>query len=109
MTGDSTAVVEDPCYEGAANLFESYGERLYPVLVDEMGIVTADLPKEGGTLAYTTPSHQYPLGHSMSLQRKRELLQWAYDTKTCLLEDDYDADFRFNAPPQPSLCAFDQH
>lgn len=107
VTKDTPVVVEDPCYEGAANLFESYGARIEPVQVDQDGIRTSDLPVSGASLTYVTPSHQYPLGHAMSMERRTALLDWARATGGYIIEDDYDADFRITGSPLPSLASLD--
>jgi GntR family transcriptional regulator/MocR family aminotransferase len=100
-------VMEDPCYEGAANVFESYGAWLHPVAVDEHGLRTEELPENGAALAYVTPSHQYPYGYTMSSERRHALLDWAERTQSYLVEDDYDADFHFSGSPLPALAALD--
>lgn len=100
-------VVEDPCYEGAANAFESYRARLIPVAVDKQGLLTDELPARDVSVVYVTPSHQFPLGHPMSLDRRRDLIEWSNATGAYLLEDDYDADFQFTGPPLPALAAMD--
>lgn len=98
-------VVEDPCYEGAANVFESYGAKLCPVAVDKNGICSKTLPADGAAFAYITPSHQYPCGYAMNLKRRKALLEWAERTNSYVVEDDYDADFNFSGSPLPSLSA----
>lgn len=100
-------VVEDPCYEGASNVFESYQGRLLPVAVDSEGLRTEELSKKDAALAYVTPSHQFPMGHAMSLERRRQLIDWSNTTGAYLLEDDYDADFKFAGPPLPALASMD--
>ncbi|MCW8905793.1 MAG: PLP-dependent aminotransferase family protein [Sedimenticola sp.] len=101
-------VTECPGYQGAVNLFESYGASLLPVPVDREGLVTGSLPAEGARLAYLTPSHQYPLGYTLSLQRRLELLEWAQRHGTYLVEDDYDSDFRHHGAPLTALKGLDR-
>lgn len=101
-------VTECPGYQGAVNLFESYGASVLPVSVDREGLVTDDLPVKGARLAYLTPSHQYPLGHTLSLQRRLELLEWAQRHGTYLVEDDYDSDFRHHGAPLTALKGLDR-
>jgi GntR family transcriptional regulator/MocR family aminotransferase len=103
----TTAVLEDPCYQGAAYLFESLGARIHPIAVDAKGIMTERLPDERCCIAYVTPSHQYPLGVTLSLDRRLELIRWAATTDSYVLEDDYDSDFRFNGPPIAALKGLD--
>ncbi|MEQ1715805.1 MAG: PLP-dependent aminotransferase family protein, partial [Hyphomicrobium sp.] len=104
----SDAVIETPCYQGAAYLFESYGAKLCPIRVDEKGIITSSLPETKNAIAYVTPSHQYPLGVTMSLDRRLELLAWAERTNSYILEDDYDSDFRFSGTPLAALKGLDR-
>jgi GntR family transcriptional regulator/MocR family aminotransferase len=74
-SGDRVAV-EDPGYPLVRWLFESLGIRISSVPVDQSGLVVDALPRSA-RLVYVTPSHQYPLGVSMSLERRRALLEWA--------------------------------
>jgi GntR family transcriptional regulator / MocR family aminotransferase len=104
----SDAVIETPCYQGAAYLFESYGAKLYPISVDEKGLMTSNLPDTKNAIAYVTPSHQYPLGVTLSLDRRLELIAWAERTNSYILEDDYDSDFRFSGAPLAALKGLDR-
>jgi len=109
LIGSGTRVVmESPCYRGAAFLFESYGAKLVPVPVDELGIDVARLPKQPVKLVYVTPSHQFPTGVTLSLDRRIALLEWAAEVGAYILEVDYDADFRYEDSPLPSLQALDR-
>lgn len=103
QTGTRVAV-EDPCYMGAAHVFRSYGGSLVPIPVDKSGMCTAALANCGATLAYVTPSHQFPTGATMSAARRKELLQWAETTGAYIIEDDYDSDFRYDGPPLEALA-----
>jgi GntR family transcriptional regulator/MocR family aminotransferase len=107
-TGTRVAM-ESPCYRGAAFLFESYGAKLLPVPVDELGIDVGRLPEEPVKLVYVTPSHQFPTGVTLSLDRRIALLEWAAKVGAYILEVDYDADFRYEDSPLPSLQALDRH
>jgi len=102
---EKKVVVEDPCYHGAARAFESLGGRLIPVPVGEDGLDTERLPQEGGCIGYVTPSHQFPLGVTLSPERRHALIAWARRTGTLLIEDDYDSDFRHNSSPLAALQA----
>ncbi len=105
----SPAVVESPCYQGAAFVLESMGAKLHPVPVDRDGLDVARLPRVDGALAYVTPSHQYPIGVTMSLQRRIELLAWATQHEAYIIEDDYDSDFRFVGSPLTALKGLDRN
>src|SRR5262249_49307901 len=61
-----------------------------------------------GRLVYVTPSHQYPLGVTMSLRRRLALLDWADRTGAWILEDDYDSEYRYAGPPLAALQGLDQ-
>lgn len=108
LTPGSTAVVETPCYQGAAFLFESFGAKIVPVPVDDRGLDCERLPDVKNAIAYVTPSHQYPLGVTLSLERRLELLAWAAETNSYILEDDYDSDFRFHGAPIAALKGLDR-
>ncbi|WP_410620222.1 PLP-dependent aminotransferase family protein [Amycolatopsis sp. cmx-8-4] len=100
------AAVEDPGYPPPRLVLESRGVRVAPVPVDDSGIVVAAIPA-GTRLVYVTPSHQYPLGLSMSLDRRLELLDWAERHDAVLVEDDYDTEFRYTGRPLEPLHSLD--
>lgn len=103
----SVVVVETPCYQGAAYLFESFEANLFPVPLDGEGLCTSQLPDTTNAIAYVTPSHQYPMGVTLSHERRLELLQWAVDTNSYVVEDDYDSDFRFHGSPLTAMKGLD--
>lgn len=98
--------IENPGYLGAANVFASYGARLVPVDVDAHGVGAAKLPADA-TLLYVTPSHQYPTGATLSLERRDRLRGWAEQNGAWIVEDDYDSDFHHGGAPLPALKARD--
>jgi GntR family transcriptional regulator / MocR family aminotransferase len=95
--GDRVAV-ESPGYAPARLLFASLGLRIEGVPVDAEGVVVDAIPTDA-RLVYVTPSHQYPLGVAMSLQRRIALSDWANRHKAAIIEDDYDSEFRFRDRP----------
>lgn len=103
--GDAVAV-EDPGYPPVTRLLRSLGLRVIGVPVDESGIKVEELPREARA-AYVTPSHQFPLGVTMTLQRRQALLEWAGRNNAAIFEDDYDSEFRFAGRPCESLQALD--
>jgi GntR family transcriptional regulator/MocR family aminotransferase len=103
--GDVVAV-EDSGYRPPRFLFESLGLRVRGVAVDQHGLVVDQLPSTA-RLVYVTPSHQYPLGMSMSLGRRLALLEWAEHHSAAILEDDYDSEFCFGGRPIESLQSLD--
>ena len=104
-----SVAIENPAYQGAAYLYESYRARLMPICVDENGLCVDELPQEGAALLYVTPSHQYPMGFTLSLERRLRLLDWAWRTGTYIVEDDYDSDFRYRGSPIAALMGLDSH
>lgn len=107
-TAPLSVAIENPGYQGAASVFTSYGARLYAVEVDEQGLVVSHLRKFSGGLVYVTPSHQFPTGCTLSLDRRLHLLNWAYRTGSYVIEDDYDSDFRYDGPPLTALAGLDR-
>jgi GntR family transcriptional regulator / MocR family aminotransferase len=106
--GDS-ALVEDPCYQEARSAFAAVGAKVIPVPVDGEGFNLAALENgENGKLVYVTPSHQYPLGVTMSLSRRLALIEWARANNAWIIEDDYNSEFRYVGHPLASLQGLDQ-
>ena len=106
---NTPVVIEAPCYRGAAFLFESYGGKVIPVGTDEAGLDVGKLPAHRVKLVYVTPSHQFPTGVTMSLERRLQLLEWAARTGAYILEVDYDSDFRYEGSILPSLQSLDRN
>jgi GntR family transcriptional regulator/MocR family aminotransferase len=103
--GDRIAV-EDPAYRPPRELFRSLGMRVMGVPVDHHGLVVDALPGRVRAV-YVTPSHQFPLGVTMSLARRRALLAWAERNDAAIIEDDYDSEFRFGDRPLEPLQTLD--
>src|SRR5881296_3250614 len=102
------AWVEDPCYQQTRRVLTLAGIKIIPKPLDNEGIVIARSPKETlPRIIYVTPSHQFPLGVTMSFQRRTGLLDFARAHNAFIFEDDYDAEFRFAGPPLPSLQGID--
>jgi GntR family transcriptional regulator/MocR family aminotransferase len=104
--GDTVAV-EEPGYPAARQLFRTHGARVVGVPVDTEGLDVTRLPASA-RLVYTTPSHQFPMGMSMSLGRRTALLEWAEAHGAVIIEDDYDAEFRFAHRPLEPLQSLDR-
>lgn len=100
---------EEPGYWLARQAFLGGGARLVPVPVDAGGLNVAAGRRLSprARLAYVTPSHQYPLGATMSAARRFELLRWAAQAGAWIIEDDYDGEYRFSTPPVASLQGLD--
>jgi GntR family transcriptional regulator/MocR family aminotransferase len=97
--------LENPCYNGARTAFRSTGLHIVPIEVDREGMAPLDTqwrlhpPK----LIYTTPSHQYPLGSLMSIERREALIEKARACGAWIIEDDYDSEFRHSGAPLPAM------
>ena len=106
--GDAVAF-EEPGYPTGRNILLAHGARVVPIPVDEDGLRVEALPtgKDAPLLACVTPSHQYPLGARMPIARRLALLDWARTNDSLIVEDDYDSEFRFDAPPLPALMGLD--
>jgi GntR family transcriptional regulator/MocR family aminotransferase len=101
--------IEDPCYPATRQLLEAAGRTIVPVPLDGAGLDVeagrARSPRAG--LAIVTPGHQAPLGVSMSMARRLQLLDWAACADAWILEDDYDGEFRYGGVPLPALKHLD--
>jgi GntR family transcriptional regulator/MocR family aminotransferase len=100
------AGVEDPGWRVARNVFAARGAEVVPCPVDEHGVVPEALPGDLRVI-YTTPAHQYPLGGRLTIPRRERLLAWARRTGAIVVEDDYDAEFRYDVAPLPALYGLD--
>jgi GntR family transcriptional regulator/MocR family aminotransferase len=103
--GDHVAV-EDPGYAPARSVFKALGARVRGVAVDRDGLDVDAIPNQARAV-YVTPSHQYPLGVSMTLPRRLALLAWADRHNAAIIEDDYDSEFRFGGRPIEPLRMLD--
>jgi GntR family transcriptional regulator/MocR family aminotransferase len=102
--------MEEPGYPGAAVVFRALGAHICRVAVDSEGL---NLERAIGRwprprLVYVTPAHQFPLGVTMSLRRRLELLEWARRSGTLIFEDDYDSEYRYSGRPVPALQGLDR-
>jgi GntR family transcriptional regulator / MocR family aminotransferase len=107
-TGDY-AWVEDPGYLGARGALVGAGARLVPVPVDKEGLDVTEGTRRcaAARVVCVSPSHQFPLGMTMSLARRLSLLEWASRAGAWILEDDYDSEYRYAGRPVPSLQGLD--
>jgi GntR family transcriptional regulator/MocR family aminotransferase len=99
--------MEDPGYQRARLAFMAAGAKVVPVPVDEEGLIVEKLPTQASVI-YVTPSHQFPTGAVMSPRRRAELLAFASAHDAAIIEDDYDAEFRFGARPLDALQTLDR-
>ncbi len=104
----SVAATEDPCYPSARSALLASGARVAPIPVDDDGIQVRRLAAAPDVrLVYVTPSHQYPLGVTLSLARRQSLLSWAASAQAWIIEDDYDSVFQYGDRPMQSLQGMD--
>lgn len=104
--GESVVAVEDPGYPPMRVAFSAAGARIVPVPVDDEGMIVDDLPS-GVAVICVCPSHQFPLGITMSRRRRAALVEFARRNGAVIVEDDYDGEFRFGEKPLQSLRATD--
>lgn len=101
-------LMEEPGYHKAAAVFRHAGLTVQTVPVDQNGLMISKLPAgENACAVYTTPSHQFPTGAILPVGRRYELLQWAKENNTFIIEDDFDSEQRYYAKPIPSLQSID--
>jgi GntR family transcriptional regulator/MocR family aminotransferase len=102
--------IEDPCFPGTKAIFQSSESKLVAVGVDEEGLNVEDGIKRSpnAALAYITPSYQFPLGVTMSLNRRLALLDWAHNSNAWIVEDDYVSELRYDMLPVASVQGLDQ-
>lgn len=97
-------IMEDPTHPGLRNVISNIGYHMDGIPADCFGIVTQNLkPSNNTAFIYTTPSHQYPLGGILPIQRRLDLIEYSLENDCYLVEDDYDSEFRFEGQPVSSL------
>ncbi len=105
---NSLVAAEDPGYNGIYRNCERLSLRTLPIPQDEQGMMVPLLSQSGANVCHITPSHQFPLGLSMPIQRRGELLRWAAAGRgRLIIEDDYDSEFRHFSRPLPALQGLD--
>ncbi|HVQ33189.1 MAG TPA: PLP-dependent aminotransferase family protein [Lysobacter sp.] len=102
------AVVEEPQYFALRQVLQIHGARVHGTDVDADGLRIEALPTQSPRLVCVTPSHQFPTGAVLSLARRLELLQYAREHQSWILEDDYDGEFRYDSKPLAALRSLDR-
>jgi len=101
--------LEDPGYPKTAALYEASGVRLHHIGLDQNGLMASALQRTDADVAHIAPSHQFPSGIVMPVQRRAEILAWAKaKDNRHVIEDDYDTEFRFQGRPVPALMTLDK-
>jgi GntR family transcriptional regulator/MocR family aminotransferase len=103
-SGLPSVAVEDPGSLGARQQLQSWQLDTVPVPVDDRGLQVDQLRASGAAAVMLTPAHQFPMGVVLDGARRRDLQQWARDGGL-IIEDDYDAEHRYDRPPVPALHA----
>ena len=104
-------LLEDPGYFGAKKAFEAADTKVVGIDVDELGIRTQLLraDRSGANCVYVTPSHQYPTGATLPLERRLELINWAAEQGKWIIEDDYDSEFHYDGHPTACVQGLDKY
>lgn len=119
LSAGDRVIVEDPSHSVVREIFSFAGAEIIPVKVDREGICVEEIrkisdnanernPQTAPKLAYVTPSHQFPLGVTLSLKRRVELLEWAKANQAFIIEDDYDSEYRYEGPKLSALMGLDE-
>lgn len=101
--------MEDPGYERIASVFKRNDIKYSNIPLDDQGLDVNALKKSKVEVIHITPSHQFPTGIVMPIQRRTELLNWAIEKDSYIIEDDYDSEFRYLGKPIPTLFSLDQN
>lgn len=109
QTNDEVCL-DEPGYDAAFNIFRSFGAQVNLIESDEEGMQVSDITEHylKSKLVYTAPSHQFPLGGTLSLTRRFALLDWANKAEKWIFEDDYNSEFRYGTHPIQALQGLDQ-
>lgn len=108
---DERIFIEDPAYHGARKAFDAAGLEAIPIPVDSQGMCVDQLFNEprAAKAVFLTPSHQFPTGATLSLERRLSLIQWAEKHQSWIIEDDYDSEFHYAGKPTACVQGLDPH
>ncbi len=103
--------IEDPAYYGARKAFDAAGLECVPVRVDDQGLVVGEIMAEPrkAKAVFLTPSHQFPTGATLALERRLAMIEWAKRHQTWIIEDDYDSEFHYAGKPTACVQGLDPH
>lgn len=107
MGRETVCALEEPCFHRSRETIRSHGMKIIPINVEVDGLKVDDLINTNANLVYVTPSHQFPTGGILSIQKRYKLLEWANENDAYILEDDYDGEFRYRGKPIPALQGLD--
>lgn len=104
----SPIIIEDPIADEMLPIFTNAGAKVRKVPVDENGLITDQLPKdESPSFTFVVPSHQFPLGGTLPIQRRIQLIEFARKNNSYIVEDDYDSEFTYEGVPVPAIQGLD--
>lgn len=109
FAGHKRIAMEEPGYNGAKEVFQNNGFTIRHIPSTPYGLDLSQLKALAVPVVYVTPSHQFPYGTVLPISKRRELLEWAAEENTYIIEDDYDSEYRYDANPIPSLQSIDGH
>lgn len=101
--------VEEAVNDGVKALFGQFPFEYRPLRLEADGINLEDVYDSGAQAIYVTPSHQFPYGMTLALDKRLSLLKWAKENHAYIIENDYDSEFRYKGRPIPSFQSLDQH
>lgn len=99
--------MEEPGYNGVRAVFANHRKEVVPIPLEDDGLSIEALRASGAKMVYVTPSHQFPIGIVMPVQKRGKLLHWSHEQAGYIIEDDYDSEFRYQGQPIPALKALD--
>lgn len=102
-------ILEDPGYPAVRDIFQKENFSIHAIPAKKTGIDTAPLHQYTNALLYITPSHQYPLGSILPIKKRMEILNWAVQTNSYIIENDYDSELHYRDMPIPSLQSIDSN
>lgn len=107
--------IEDPVYHGARKAFDAAGLACVPIPLDDDGmrvdklIEATNTPGESAKAVFLTPSHQFPTGATLALDRRLAVIEWARQQQAWIIEDDYDSEFHYAGKPKACVQGLDPH
>ena len=104
-----TFAMEDPGYIGTHEIISRHPFTIIPIPLEEDGVSLSCVKALKDTLLYVTPSHQFPMGKILPISKRLELIGWANDNNSYIIEDDYDSELRYQSKPIPSLQSIDKN
>lgn len=108
LGGDRHYALEDPGHRKLARIYAANGVRFSPVGLDAEGVRLRDLEESGADVLHLSPSHHFPTGIVTGIARRQQLMAWLrQDDSRIIIEDDYDAEFRFSGLPIPAMQSMD--